>query len=71
MALSRTIIRQKLADLRTDLADETDTADADAKYLDGMVDILLFMMTSATVSVTVNTTGTAAAQTGIGTGSLS
>ena len=71
MPLSRTLIRQRLADLRTDLADETDTAIADAKYLDGMVDILLFMMTSATVNVTVTTTGTAAAQVGTGTGTLS
>jgi len=70
MPIVKQTIKAELIQLINDTK-ELDQQKAQEKFADSLADIIINALKSAVVSVNVTTTGTAATQSGVGTGSLS
>lgn len=69
MALEKTVLKTTIVALMTEMLTKEDNAiDEFATKLSDAIDVYV---KSGTVNVTVNTTGSAASQTGTGTGTIS
>ncbi len=71
MALNDALFKQKIIDLQDEMIQATNYETAKEQYAEKLMQAVKEYITSGTVSTTVNTTGTAAAQTGTGTGTIS
>lgn len=71
MALNDALFKNKIIELQDQMVQATDYETAKEQYAEKLMQAIKAYITSGTVNTVVNTTGTASAQTGTGTGTLS